>query len=142
MRFDRPRFFIAGWQRCACWGSITGAGDGAHESGMEFKNLSGTSAITGSDISFSQTNAVDIVNTDVNLTLSIANSKLRDSQTDFSGGPTNGIGEGGFQFRSFSVNPGSPTTNIDITGNTIDSEYGTAVAPSGATCQVPANPEP
>jgi methionine-rich copper-binding protein CopC len=91
-------------------GSITGAGDEANESGMEFQNLSGTSAITGSDISFSETNAVDVVNTGVNLTLSIANSTLRDSQTVSAGGAVNGNGEGGFQFRSF----GAPTTNIDI----------------------------
>jgi hypothetical protein len=98
-------------------GSITGAGDEAHESGMELQNISGTSAITGTEISFSETNAIDIVNTDVNLTLSIANSILRDSQTVSSGGAANGNGEGGFQFRSFSAGGGSPTTNVDITSS-------------------------
>ncbi len=91
---------------------ITGAGDGAHESGIEFSNLSGTSSLTNTEIALSETNSLDIVNTDVNLNLTLNNVIFRDTQTS-------GIGEGGFQFRSFSSAAGTPTTNIDI----IDSDF-------------------
>lgn len=87
--------------------SIIGAGDAAHESGMEFQNLSGTSTISDTDISFSETNSVDIVNTDVTATLTFDNVTLRDTQSS-------GIGEGGIQFRSFSSAAGQPVTNLDI----------------------------
>ncbi len=91
---------------------ITGAGDGAHESGIEFSNLSGTSSLTNTEIALSETNSLDIVNTDVNLNLTLNNVIFRDTQTS-------GIGEGGFQFRSFSSAAGTPTTNIDI----LDSDF-------------------
>ncbi|KRC78957.1 beta strand repeat-containing protein [Sphingomonas sp. Root241] len=91
---------------------ITGAGDGAHESGIEFSNLSGTSSLTNTEIALSETNSLDIVNTDVNLNLTLNNVIFRDTQTS-------GIGEGGLQFRSFSSAAGTPTTNIDI----IDSDF-------------------
>ena len=94
--------------------SITGAGDQAHESGMELQNLSGTSTISNTDIAFSETNSVDIVNTDVTSTLTFDNVTLRDTQTVSSGGATNGNGEGGLQLRSFSSAAGQPTTNLDI----------------------------
>ncbi|ATY32156.1 hypothetical protein CVN68_09350 [Sphingomonas psychrotolerans] len=86
---------------------ITGAGDGANESGIEFSNLSGTSSLTNTEIALSETNSLDIVNTDVNLNLTLNNVIFRDTQSS-------GIGEGGLQFRSFSVAGGTPTTNIDI----------------------------
>ncbi|TGX54113.1 hypothetical protein E5A73_08295 [Sphingomonas gei] len=91
---------------------ITGAGDGANESGIEFSNLSGTSSLTNTEIALSETNSLDIVNTDVNLNLTLNNVIFRDTQTS-------GIGEGGFQFRSFSNAAGTPTTNIDI----LDSDF-------------------
>lgn len=94
--------------------TITQAGNAANESGIEFSNLSGTSAITNSDISFSETNSVDILNTDVNLNLTVTGSTFRDTQTVSSGGATNGNGEGGIQFRNFSSLGGSPTANIII----------------------------
>ncbi len=92
---------------------ITGAGDGAHESGIEFSNLSGTSSLTNTEIAFSETNSLDIVNTDVNLNLTLNNVIFRDTQSS----TTNG--EGGLQFRSFSSAAGAPVTNIDI----IDSDF-------------------
>ena len=91
---------------------ITGAGNGAHESGIEFTNLSGTSSLTNTEIALSETNSLDIVNTDVNLNLTLNNVIFRDTQSS-------AIGEGGLQFRSFSVAAGTPTTNIDV----IDSDF-------------------
>lgn len=91
---------------------ITGAGNGAHESGIEFSNLSGTSSLTNTEIALSETNSLDIVNTDVNLNLTLNNVIFRDTQSS-------GIGEGGLQFRSFSNAAGTPTTNIDV----IDSDF-------------------
>jgi hypothetical protein len=93
---------------------ITNVGDEAHESGIEFSNLSGTCFVTNTIISFSETNSMDIVNTDVNLTLTISGSSFNDTQTQFSGGPTNSNGEGGLQFRSFSSAAGTPVSNIKI----------------------------
>ena len=87
--------------------SVILAGNEANESGMEFQNLSGTSTISDSDISFSHTNSIDIVNTDVAATLTFDNVTLRDTQTSF-------LGEGGIQFRSFSSAAGQPVTNLDI----------------------------
>ncbi|MDT8758567.1 hypothetical protein MZO42_07645 [Sphingomonas psychrotolerans] len=91
---------------------ISGAGDGANESGIEFINLSGTSSLTNTEIAFSHTNSLDIVNTDVSLNLTLNNVIFRDTQSS-------AIGEGGFQFRSFSNAAGTPTTNIDI----LDSDF-------------------
>jgi VCBS repeat-containing protein len=99
--------------------TITLAGDGANESGIEFVNLSGDSSISNTDISFSETNSLDIVNTDVSLNLVLDNVTFRDTQTVSSGGPASANGEGGFQFRSFSSLAGAPVTNIDI----IDSDF-------------------
>jgi hypothetical protein len=87
---------------------IDGAGNGANESGIEFSNLSGTSSLTNTEIRFSETNSLDIVNTDVNLNLTLNNVIFRDTQSS----TTNG--EGGLQFRSFSNAVGTPTTNIDV----------------------------
>lgn len=94
--------------------TINGAGNEAHESGMDMQNLSGICSITNTDISFSETNSLDIVNTDVNLTLTIDGSTFRDTQTVSSGGLTNNNGEGGFQFRSFSSAAGIPVSNLKI----------------------------
>jgi len=91
---------------------IDSAGNGANESGIEFNNLSGTSSLTNTEIRFSETNSLDIVNTDVNLNLTLNNVIFRDTQSS-------GIGEGGLQFRSFSNIAGSPTTNIDV----VDSDF-------------------
>jgi hypothetical protein len=91
---------------------ITGAGDGANESGIEFSNLSGTSSLTNTEIALSATNSLDIVNTDVNLNLTLNNVTFRDTQSSANG-------EGGLQFRSFSSAGGTPTTNIDV----IDSDF-------------------
>ncbi|QAY77379.1 S-layer family protein [Sphingosinicella sp. BN140058] len=91
---------------------ISGAGNGAHESGIEFNNLSGTSSLTNSEIALSETNSLDIVNTDVNLNLTLNNVIFRDTQSG-------AIGEGGLQFRSFSNAAGAPVTNIDI----LDSDF-------------------
>jgi VCBS repeat-containing protein len=99
--------------------TITLAGNALNESGMEFVNLSGDSSVSDSTISFSETNALDIVNTDVNLNLVLDNVTFSDSQTTSSGGPTNPNGEGGLQFRSFSTAAGAPVTNIDV----IDSDF-------------------
>ncbi|MDV3455630.1 hypothetical protein RZN05_01435 [Sphingomonas sp. HF-S4] len=94
-------------------GLIDNAGDGINESGIEFINLSGTSSLTNTEIRFSETNSLDILNTDVNLNLTLNNVIFRDTQSS----ATNG--EGGFQFRSFSNAAGAPTTNIDI----LDSDF-------------------
>jgi hypothetical protein len=94
--------------------TINGAGDEAHESGMEVQNLSGVCSITNTNITFSETNSLDIVNTDVNLTLTIDGSTFSDTQTVSSGGGTNNNGEGGFQFRSFSSAAGIPVSNVKI----------------------------
>ncbi len=91
---------------------ITGAGDSNDESGIEFINLSGTSSLTNTEIALSRTNSLDIVNTDVNLNLTLNNVIFRDTQSS-------GIGEGGLQFLSFSNAAGTPTTNIDI----VDSDF-------------------
>lgn len=84
---------------------IDNAGNGANESGIEFNNLSGTSSLTNTEIRFSETNSLDIVNTNVNLNLTLDNVTFRDTQSS-------GIGEGGLQFRSFGA--GAPTSNIDV----------------------------
>ena len=94
--------------------TINGAGNEAHESGMEMQNLSGTCNITNTSITFSETNSLDIVNTDVNLTLTIDGSSFNDTQTVSSGGGSNSNGEGGFQFRSFSSAAGNPVSTIKI----------------------------
>jgi hypothetical protein len=94
--------------------TINGAGNEAHESGMEMQNLSGTCAVTNTSITFSETNNLDIVNTDVNLTLTIDASSFNDTQTVSSGGMSNSNGEGGFQFRSFSSVAGIPVSTIKI----------------------------
>jgi mucin-19 len=98
--------------------TINGAGNEAHESGMEMQNLSGICSITNTDISFSETNSLDIVNTDSNLTLTIDGSTFRDTQTVSSGGALNNNGEGGFQFRSFSNAAGIPVSNLKIKNST------------------------
>ncbi|MBD2703159.1 Ig-like domain-containing protein [Spirosoma sp. BT702] len=101
--------------------TITNAGDGVYVAGggnfedaIRMANLSGTCFITNSTLSFSETNTVDVFNRDKNLTLTIDGSTFRDTQTTSSGGPTNGNGEGGFQFRSFSSAAGSPVSTIKI----------------------------
>ncbi len=99
--------------------TITASGDAVHESGIEFVNLSGDSSISNSEISFAETNGLDIVNTDVDLNLVLDNVTFRDSQTASSGGPANANGDGGLQFRSFSTAAGAPVTNIDV----IDSDF-------------------
>ena len=99
--------------------SITQAGNAADESGIEFSNLSGTSSISNTSISFSETNALDIVNTDVNLNFTLNNVVFSDSQRVSSGGAVNLNGQGGFQFRSFSALGGAPVTSIDI----LDSDF-------------------
>jgi VCBS repeat-containing protein len=99
--------------------SITQAGNAVHESGLEFSNLSGDSSISNTDISFSETNGLDIVNTDVSLNLVLDSVTIRDSQTVLGGGPVNPNGDGGLQFRSFSSAAGAPVTNIDI----VDSDF-------------------
>lgn len=99
--------------------TITQAGNAVHESGLEFSNLSGDSSISNTDISFSETNGLDIINTDVDLNLVLDNVTIRDSQTVTGGGPLNPNGDGGLQFRSFSTAAGAPVTNIDI----IDSDF-------------------
>lgn len=99
--------------------TITQAGNAVHESGLEFSNLSGDSSISNTDISFSETNGLDIINTDVDLNLVLDNVTIRDSQTVTGGGPLNPNGDGGLQVRSFSSAAGAPVTNIDI----IDSDF-------------------
>ncbi|TGX52810.1 tandem-95 repeat protein [Sphingomonas gei] len=99
--------------------SITQAGNAPNESGIEFVNLSGTSSISNTEISFAETNGLDIVNTDVDLDLVLDNVVFRDSQTTGSGGPANGNGDGGLQFRSFSTAAGAPVTHIEI----VDSDF-------------------
>lgn len=99
--------------------TITQAGNNANESGIEFSNLSGTSSISNSSITFSETNSLDVVNTDVNLNLTLNNVTFSDTQTVSSGGATNLNGEGGFQFRSFSSAAGAPVTDINV----LDSDF-------------------
>lgn len=94
--------------------TINGAGNEAHESGIELQNLSGVCAITNSSVQFSETNSLDIVNTDVDLTLTVDGSTFSDTQTVSSGGAVNSNGEGGFQFRSFSSAAGIPVSTIKI----------------------------
>jgi hypothetical protein len=93
---------------------IDGAGNEPNESGLEAQNLSGTSTVTGTEIRFSETDAFAVVNTDTSWNLTISGSTFRDSQTLFSGGGVNTNGEGGFQFRSFSVAAGTPLATINI----------------------------
>jgi hypothetical protein len=95
--------------------AINGAGNEPYESGMEMQNLSGICSITNTDISFSETNSLDIVNTDVNLTLTVDGSTFRETQVQsLATGATNVNGEGGIQFRSFSTAAGIPASNIKI----------------------------
>ncbi|HEY5883589.1 MAG TPA: LamG-like jellyroll fold domain-containing protein, partial [Pyrinomonadaceae bacterium] len=93
---------------------IDGAGNDVHESGIEAQNLSGTATVNNTEIRFSETDAFAVTNTDTSVNLMISSSTFRDSQTQFSGGPVNTNGEGGFQFRSFSVAAGQPTATINI----------------------------
>jgi uncharacterized repeat protein (TIGR01451 family) len=94
---------------------IDGAGNEVHESGIEAQNLSGTATVNSTEIRFSETDAFAVTNFDTSLTtLTISSSTFRDSQTQFSGGPVNTNGEGGFQFRSFSVAAGQPTATINV----------------------------
>lgn len=93
---------------------IDGAGDGVHESGIEAQNLSGTATVNNTEIRFSETDAFAVVNTDTSVNLTISGSTFRDSQTVSNGGALNINGEGGFQFRSFSVAAGQPTATINI----------------------------
>ncbi len=99
--------------------TITLAGNALNESGIEFVNLSGNSSISNSEISFSETNSLDIVNTDVDLNLLVDNVVFRDTQTASSGGPVNPIGEGGIQIRSFSTAAGAPVVNVAV----MDSDF-------------------
>jgi VCBS repeat-containing protein len=99
--------------------TVTLAGNALNESGIEFTNLSGSSSLSNTEISFSETNSLDIVNTDVSLNLVLDNVTFRDTQLASSGGPVNANGEGGLQFRSFSTLAGAPVTNIDI----VDSDF-------------------
>jgi hypothetical protein len=99
--------------------TITLAGNGLNESGIEFTNLSGNSSLSNTEIAFSETNSLDIVNTDVSLNLVLDNVTFRDTQLASSGGLANANGEGGLQFRSFSSAAGAPVTNIDV----IDSDF-------------------
>jgi hypothetical protein len=93
---------------------IDGAGNEVHESGLETQNLSGTATVNNTEIRFSETDAFAVTNTDTSVNLTISGSTFRDSQTQSSGGPVNTNGEGGFQFRSFSVAAGQPTATINI----------------------------
>ncbi|HKR12115.1 MAG TPA: Ig-like domain-containing protein, partial [Pyrinomonadaceae bacterium] len=96
---------------------IEGAGNEVHESGIEAQNLSGTATVNSTEIRFSETDAFAVTNTDTSVNLTINGSTFRDSQTQSSGGPVNTNGEGGFQFRSFSVLAGQPTATINITNS-------------------------
>ncbi len=96
---------------------VDGAGNEVHESGIEAQNLSGTATLNNTEIRFSETDAFAVTNTDTSVNLTISGSTLRDSQTQSAGGPVNTNGEGGFQFRSFSVAAGSPTATINILNN-------------------------
>jgi hypothetical protein len=98
-------------------GVVDGAGNEVHESGIEAQNLSGTVTLNNTQIRFSETDAFAVTNTDTSVNLTISGSQLRDSQTQSSGGPVNLNGEGGFQFRSFSVAAGQPTATINILNN-------------------------
>ncbi len=96
---------------------IDGAGNEVHESGIEAQNLSGTVTVNNTEIRFSETDAFAVTNTDTSVNLTISSSTFRDSQTVSAGGPVNINGEGGFQFRSFSVAAGQPTATINITNS-------------------------
>ncbi len=104
--------------------TITNAGDGVAgaggtmvESGVWIYNMAGTGLIDNTDISFSQTKAVNIVNRDTNLNFTLSNSTLRDTQTNVIGGAANSLGEDGFQFQSYSDAAGAPTVNVDVINN-------------------------
>ncbi len=93
---------------------IDGAGNEVHESGIEAQNLSGTATVNTTEIRFSETDAFAVTNFDTTVNLTISGSTFRDSQTVSSGGAVNTNGEGGFQFRSFSVLAGQPTATINV----------------------------
>ena len=96
---------------------IDGPGNEVHESGIEAQNLSGTATVNNTEIRFSETDAFAVTNTDTSVNLTISGSTFRDSQTVSSGGAVNTNGEGGFQFRSFSVIAGQPSATINITSS-------------------------
>ncbi|HSE31384.1 MAG TPA: choice-of-anchor Q domain-containing protein, partial [Pyrinomonadaceae bacterium] len=96
---------------------VDGAGNEVHESGIEAQNLSGIATVNNTEIRFSETDAFAVTNTDTSVNLAITSSTFRDSQTQFSGGPVNTNGEGGLQFRSFSVAAGQPTATINVTNS-------------------------
>lgn len=81
--------------------TITGAGNEPHEKSVRFLNLSGTCSVNNCDFSFPATDNFDVINDDVNVTLTVSGTTFRDSQT-LPGGGSNINGEGGFRFRIFS----------------------------------------
>lgn len=128
---------------------LSGCGNEANESCVEASNLSGTSSVTNTFITFPKTNCFDIVNTNTNLDLTLNNVQFSDTQFNSAaqGGGASTLGEGGLQFRNFGngtanidvldsdfwnlrtqaiqvIGQGTSTTNVDITNNNIDSLHG------------------
>lgn len=92
---------------------IDSAGNEVHESGIEAQNLSGAATISNTEIRFSETDSLSVVNTNTPLNLTISGSIFRDTQTVSPGGATNTNGEGGLQFRTF----GTGTSTINVTNS-------------------------
>ncbi|HYP53142.1 MAG TPA: hypothetical protein VEQ42_06355, partial [Pyrinomonadaceae bacterium] len=92
---------------------LEGCGNEANEGCVEAQNLSGTATVSGTEIRFSATNSFDVLNLNSNLSLTISNSVIRDTQTTLASAP-NPVGAGGLQFRSFDTGAGSATSTINV----------------------------
>lgn len=86
--------------------TINNAGNGGEEGGLYALNLSGTCAITGTDIAFPGGRSVTIYNTSRTLALDVTSSFFNDAQTSVNGAD-------GFEVSSF----GTSNTTLDFLNN-------------------------
>ena len=87
--------------------TLANCGNGPEEGCIKMRELTGTSTISGSSLSFPGADVVEIVNTSGSLTLNVSNSTFRDSQSS-------GSGNTGIQLR----NQGTSTGIVNVTNST------------------------
>ena len=123
--------------------TITGCGNEIEEGCLKMRNLTGTCAISNSNISFPGADVVEIVNSSGSLLLNVNSSTFRDSQAS-------GSGNTGIQLRNQGTSSGiinvnnstflrirtvglhvtainSGSADVDVTGNTFDPDTGTMI---------------
>jgi hypothetical protein len=84
--------------------TLSNCGNEVEEGCIKMRNLSGTAAITNSDLAFPGADVMEVVNSTGNLTLNVSNSIFRDSQSS-------AVGNTGLQVRA----EGTSNTILNVT---------------------------